>query len=99
MGKSQCYPSAIFFLCEKQHSKAFFLCFFLCASVTCSGISCGSLYLHSCLLYSPALLSACNQSVPNTNLEFAFKEFFVSKLQLSDAMAELVDLEIHQKNS
>lgn len=45
------------------------------AFITCSGISSDSLYLRSCLLYSSALLLACNQSVPNTDLAFACKEF------------------------
>lgn len=58
--------------------------------VTCSGISLGSLYLYFCLLCSSALLSAYNGSMPNTNLECAYKESVVSKLQLSDAMADLV---------
>ena len=68
----------------------FFVSLFFNAFVTCSGISLGSLYLHSCLSCSSALLSAYNQSMPNTNLECACKELLVSKLQLSDAMAELV---------
>lgn len=83
------------FFCLQLNSIArfwgdFFASLFYNAFVTCSGISLGSLYLHSCLLCSSALLSAYNQSMPNTNLECACKELLVSKLQLSDAMGDLV---------